>query len=156
MLCVQVIGIVLICKGDITEYRILNIKYTWKWLHKMSFYNIISKILIHVHSVPHNSNLLISNYRLFRRTPSAPKITPLTKICFTRSWLHQKFAYLKSKVLHLKFRVMQDQVYVSYVQNTNVSRHPSLPSPLQILKFRKISKRQPVCGICKRGIVWES
>ena len=33
----------------------------------------------YVHSVPHNSNSLISNYRLFRRPPSAPKITPLTQ-----------------------------------------------------------------------------
>ena len=32
-----------------------------------------------VHSVLHNSNLLISNYCLFRRPPSAPKITPLTQ-----------------------------------------------------------------------------
>ena len=32
-----------------------------------------------VHSVPHNSNSLVSNYRLFRRPPSAPKITPLTQ-----------------------------------------------------------------------------
>ena len=32
-----------------------------------------------IHSVPHNSNSLISNYRLFRRLPSAPKITPLTQ-----------------------------------------------------------------------------
>ena len=30
-----------------------------------------------IHSVPHNSNSLISNYRLFRRLPSAPKIAPL-------------------------------------------------------------------------------
>ena len=32
-----------------------------------------------LHSVPHKSNSLISNYRLFRRPPSAPKITPLTQ-----------------------------------------------------------------------------
>ena len=32
-----------------------------------------------VHSVPHNSNSLVSNYHLFRRPPSAPKITPLTQ-----------------------------------------------------------------------------
>ena len=32
-----------------------------------------------LHSVPHNSNSLISNYRLFRGPPSAPKITPLTQ-----------------------------------------------------------------------------
>ena len=32
-----------------------------------------------IHSVPHNLNSLISNYRLFRRLPSAPKITPLTQ-----------------------------------------------------------------------------
>ena len=33
-----------------------------------------------LHSVPHNSNSLISNYRLFRRPPSTPKITPLAKL----------------------------------------------------------------------------
>ena len=33
----------------------------------------------YIHSVPHNLNSLISNYRLFRRPPSAPKITPLTQ-----------------------------------------------------------------------------
>ena len=33
----------------------------------------------HIHSVPHNSNSLISNYCLFRRPPSTPKITPLTQ-----------------------------------------------------------------------------
>ena len=32
-----------------------------------------------LHSVPHNSNSLVSNYHLFRRPPSAPKITPLTQ-----------------------------------------------------------------------------
>ena len=32
-----------------------------------------------VHLVPHNWNSLISSYRLFRRPPSAPKITPLTQ-----------------------------------------------------------------------------
>ena len=32
-----------------------------------------------IHSVPHNSNSPISNYRLFRRPPSALKITPLTQ-----------------------------------------------------------------------------
>ena len=32
-----------------------------------------------IHSVPHSSNSLVSNYRLFRRPPSAPKITPLTQ-----------------------------------------------------------------------------
>ena len=63
----------------------------------------------YVRSVPHNSNSLISNYHLFRRPPSAPKITPLT----TLSWLHQKFAYLESKVPHLKFRVMRDRVYIN-------------------------------------------
>ena len=36
-------------------------------------------MLVTTHSVPHNSNSLISNYRLFRRPPSAPKITPLTQ-----------------------------------------------------------------------------
>ena len=35
--------------------------------------------ILHIHSVPHNSNSLISNYCLFRRPPSAPKITPLTQ-----------------------------------------------------------------------------
>ena len=34
---------------------------------------------IPIHSVPHNSNSLISNYRLFQRPPSTPKITPLTQ-----------------------------------------------------------------------------
>ena len=33
----------------------------------------------HIHSVPHNSNSLISNYHLFQRPPSTPKITPLTQ-----------------------------------------------------------------------------
>ena len=32
-----------------------------------------------VHSIPRYSNSLVSNYRLFRRPPSAPKITPLTQ-----------------------------------------------------------------------------
>ena len=32
-----------------------------------------------LHSVLHNSNSLISNYRLFQRPPSTPKITPLTQ-----------------------------------------------------------------------------
>ena len=32
-----------------------------------------------IHSVPHNSNSLVLNYRLFRRPPCAPKITPLTQ-----------------------------------------------------------------------------
>ena len=35
--------------------------------------------LADLHLVPHNSNSLISNYRLFRRPPSTPKITPLTQ-----------------------------------------------------------------------------
>ena len=34
---------------------------------------------VKVHSLPHNSNSLTSNYRLFQRPPSAPKITPLTQ-----------------------------------------------------------------------------
>ena len=34
---------------------------------------------IRVHLVPHNSNSFVSNYLLFRRPPSAPKITPLTQ-----------------------------------------------------------------------------
>ena len=33
---------------------------------------------LNVHSVLHNLNSLISNYRLFQRPPSTPKITPLT------------------------------------------------------------------------------
>ena len=41
--------------------------------------NYQTKIVTTIHSVPHNSNSLISNYRLFRRPPSAPKITPLTQ-----------------------------------------------------------------------------
>ena len=78
----------------------------------------------YIHSVPHNLNLLISNYRLFRRPPSAPKITPLTKICFTWSRLHQKFAYLESKVPHLKFWVMRDRVYTpSGLKNKTVILH---------------------------------
>ena len=32
-----------------------------------------------LHSVPHNSNSLVSNCLLFRRPPSTPKITPLTQ-----------------------------------------------------------------------------
>ena len=39
----------------------------------------LGKCLHFIHSVPHNSNSLISNYRLFRRLPSTPKITPLTQ-----------------------------------------------------------------------------
>ena len=38
-----------------------------------------SPLCTQLHSVPHNSNSLVSNYRLFRRPPSAPKITPLTQ-----------------------------------------------------------------------------
>ena len=45
---------------------------------------------VRVHSVPHNSNSLISNYRLFRSPPSAPKITPLTLLYRTKitKYLH--------------------------------------------------------------------
>ena len=32
-----------------------------------------------IHSVPHNSNSLVSNYLLFRRPLSTPKISPLTQ-----------------------------------------------------------------------------
>ena len=73
--------------------------------HQAAYYKLFART---IHSVPHNSNSLILNYRLFRRPPSAPKITPLT----TWSWLHRKFTYLESKVLHLKFRVMRDPVYL--------------------------------------------
>ena len=49
--------------------------------------NVVSKTVFQtlqkknqdIHSVPLNSNSLVSNYRLFRRPPSAPKITPLTQ-----------------------------------------------------------------------------
>ena len=79
-------------------------------LHPMCQYVSMNNFIVYnthlkawyIHSVPHNLNLLILNYRLFRRPPSAPKITPLTKICFTWSRLHQKFAYLESKVPHFK------------------------------------------------------
>ena len=40
----------------------------------------LGSCVIHVHSVPHNSNSLISYYCLFQRPPSAPKITPLAKL----------------------------------------------------------------------------
>ena len=36
-------------------------------------------LTLEVHSVPHNSNSLVSNYLLSQRPPSAPKITPLTQ-----------------------------------------------------------------------------
>ena len=43
-------------------------------------YLILDGLLFKIlHSVSHNSNSLISNYCLFRRPPSAPKITPLTQ-----------------------------------------------------------------------------
>ena len=38
-----------------------------------------STYVFKIHSVPHNSNSLILNYRLFRRLPSTPNITPLTQ-----------------------------------------------------------------------------
>ena len=38
----------------------------------------VDEITAKLHSVPHNSNSLISNYRLFQRPHSTPKITPLT------------------------------------------------------------------------------
>ena len=47
--------------------------------NKTKFISDLTNILNDVHSVPHNSNLLISNYCLFRRPPSTPKITPLTQ-----------------------------------------------------------------------------
>ena len=43
-------------------------------LHVNTFHTM--EVLCIVHTVPHNSNSLISNYRLFRRPPSAPEITP--------------------------------------------------------------------------------
>ena len=51
-------------------------------------------------------NSLISNYRLFRRPPSTPKITPLTKICFTPSQLHQKMAKIRlSRIKSSAFKI---------------------------------------------------
>ena len=54
----------------------LNINFSGQ-CQVVTFYSIIMTTT-YVHSVPHNSNSLISNYRLFQRPPSAPKITPLT------------------------------------------------------------------------------
>ena len=45
----------------------------------VKFRSTVKCVHFYVHLVPHNSNSLISNYGLFRRPPSAPKITPLTQ-----------------------------------------------------------------------------
>ena len=86
---------------------------TWTYsLSNNSDYYVIKhrhdtvSLQIQIHSVPHNSNSLTSNYRLFRRPPSTPKITPLTKICFTRSRLHQKMAKIHlSRIKSSAFKI---------------------------------------------------
>ena len=69
-----------ITMNSITEYlgahldSALNFKQHIKTKCKATVFNLQC-----IHSVPHNSNSLISNYHLFQRPPSTPKITPLTQ-----------------------------------------------------------------------------
>ena len=65
--------------------QVLQFFHEWKNSFEHLSFKDKSKYLItretreDIRSVPHNLSLLISNYHLFRRPPSTPKITPLTQ-----------------------------------------------------------------------------
>ena len=52
----------------------------------------------------------------------------LLKVGYIEKW--PKFAYLESKVPHLKFQVMQDRVYVGHVLVLDKYHPPNLHQPL--------------------------
>ena len=61
-------------------FHTLGKVYNFQQVGTLYIYIFVKRRLgMQIHSVPHNSNSLVSNYRLFRRPPSTTKITPLTQ-----------------------------------------------------------------------------
>ena len=80
----------------------VNICHNWLNSIKLNMLFSYTNCYLNIHSVPHNSNSLISNYRLFRRPPSAPKITPLAKLTL----LQRKMAKIRlSRIKSSAFKI---------------------------------------------------
>ena len=70
--------------------------------------------------------------KVFSQTKSV-----LLEVGYIEKW--PKFAYLKSKVLHLKFRVMRDRVYLGIMYQSMVILNSTGPaSGTEIFIFRSL------------------